>query len=330
MTIDVFGHMPNGQPVQRIRLRAGGLQANILTLGAIVQDLRMNGVAHPLVLGAETLAPYLGPMHYFGATVGRFSNRIADGRFSLNGQLYQLSRNFRGRHCLHGGQIGSAERLWSVKQVTEDSVTLTLALPDGDMGFPGNLDASLTISLSDRALGFEIRATSDRDTICSFAHHGYFILDNSGSLAHHRLQIAAEEYLPVDDDLIPTGDIAPVQNTDFDFRTPRRLQDAALDHNFCLSHQRESLRHVARLGSDLSGLTLHVETTQPGLQVYTAQHLPQQGVIGHDGQPLGTYAGLALEAQAWPDAPNHPHFPSALLAKNATYHHATRYVVSTV
>lgn len=326
---EVFGHMPDGTPVQRIHLRAGSLQASILTLGAIVQDLRMDGVPHPLVLGADTLEPYLGPMHYFGATVGRFANRIAEGRFNLNGKSHQLSRNFRGRHCLHGGTVGSAERIWSVTQISDDSATLSLSLPDGDMGFPGHLDAILTISLQDGALNFEITAKSDRDTVCSFSHHGYFILDDSGSLAHHRLQIAAEHYLPVDDDLIPTGDIAAVANTDFDFRTPRGLQDVALDHNFCTAQKRESLRPVASLWSDLSGLGMRVASTEPGLQVYTAKHLPQEGVTGHDGRPLGKYAGIALESQAWPDAPNQPQFPSAILMKDTVYNHTTRYEFST-
>ena len=234
MTIDVFGHMPDGRPVQRIRLRTGGLQARILTLGAIVQDLRMDGVAHPLVLGAETLAPYLGPMHYFGATVGRFANRIAQGRFSLNGQLYQLSRNFRGRHCLHGGQIGSAERLWSVKQVTEDSVTLKLSMPDGDMGFPGNLEVGLTNQRLIAACGFRyLRNKRLRQRFAALRIKGIIVLDKQRiTTAHHRFRSRRGILCLLTNDLITTGDIAGRSRArDFDSH-PQGLQDVTLDNNF--------------------------------------------------------------------------------------------------
>lgn len=318
--------MPDGQTIHRLCLTGGGLTAHVLTLGAIVQDLRLDGVAHPLVLGADHLTPYLGPMRYFGASVGRYANRIAHGRFTLNGQTHALSRNFRGQHCLHGGAHGCAEKLWSVRDLGKDQAKLAVTLPDGDMGFPGQLDIDLTISLSDGALGFDYTATSDRDTVCSLAHHGYFVLDGSGSLAQHRLRLAAEHYLPVDDDLIPTGHVAPVANTAFDFRSARPLRDVALDHNFCLPPARAGLQPVAWLQSALSGVQMRVETTQPGLQVYTANHLPQDGVTGPDGRALGRHAGIALETQAWPDAPNHPDFPDATLRAGDTYRHVTRYV----
>jgi aldose 1-epimerase len=321
-----FGHLPDGRVVHRLGLRSGGMHAHVLTLGAIVQDLRLQDIAHPLVLGADHLGPYLGPMRYFGASVGRYANRIAHGRFMLKGQAYALSRNALGRHCLHGGTTGCAEKLWQVVDVQEHRATLAITLPDGDMGFPGQLDISLTISLSDGALNFDYGATSDRDTVCSLSHHGYFVLDDSGSLAQHQLRVAADHYLPVDDDLIPTGQIAPVTGSAFDFRTMRSLQDVALDHNFCLSPARTALRPVAWLHSALSGVQMRVETTEPGLQVYTANHLPQAGVTGLDGRPLGRHAGVALEAQGWPDAPNQPDFPDATLRAGEPYRHQTRYV----
>ena len=325
---EIFGHLPDGRAVERVTLQNGVLRLKLLTLGAIVQDMRLDGVDHPLVLGADSLAPYLGSMQYFGAMVGRYANRIAQGEFSLDGQKYHLSRNALGRHCLHGGQQGSAARLWSIADLQTDRAVFKLTLPDGEMGFPGTLDVQLCIALRASELEFDIRATCDRDTVCNFSHHGFFILDDSGSLARHRLQIDANSYLPVDDDQIPTGEIAPVTGTQFDFRTAQNLDGVVLDHNFCLSNARTALRSVVRLGSDLSGLGLQMETTEPGVQVYTANHLPKPDARGLGGRHYGRHAGIALEAQIWPDAPNQPSFPSAALRPGETYHHKTRYVFS--
>lgn len=325
---ELFGHLPDGRAVDRVTLKNGILCVNVLTLGAIVQDVRLDGVDHPLVLGADALARYMGSMQYFGAMVGRYANRIARGAFTLGGQDFQLSRNALGRHCLHGGSYGSAAHLWSIADLKTDHVSLHLTLPDGEMGFPGTLDVQLCIFLRASALEFDIRATCDRDTVCNFSHHGFFILDDSGSLAHHRLQIDANSYLPVDDDQIPTGEIAPVAGSKFDFRAPRNLDGVALDHNFCLSNARTVMRPVARLDSALSGLGLQMETTEPGVQVYTANHLPKPDAHGLDGRHYGRHAGIALEAQVWPDAPNQPHFPSPVLRPGDTYHQKTRYVFS--
>lgn len=317
--------MPDGQTVHRLRLSGGGLTARILTLGAIVQDLRLDGVAYPLVLGASHIAPYLGPMAYFGATVGRYANRIAEGRFTLKGVTHDLSRNALGRHCLHGGAHGTFDKIWTIADHAPDRATLRVTLPDGDMGFPGRLEIVLHLSLSDGALTFDYSATCDADTVCSLAHHGYFVLDDSGSIVDHRLRVAADHYLPVDANTIPTGQIAPVGDTPFDFRSPRRLQGVELDHNFCLSDTRLPLRPVAWLDCMRSGLAMQVATTEPGLQVYTANHLPEQGAIGYQGRPHARHAGIALEAQHWPDAPNRPDFPDATLRAGERYRHITCY-----
>jgi aldose 1-epimerase len=311
--------------VHRLRLSGGGLTAHVLTLGAIVQDLRFAGVAHPLILGAGQLAPYLGPMRYFGASVGRYANRIAGGRFRLNGVTHDLSRNTPGGHCLHGGASGASDRLWTIEDHAPDRATLSLTLPDGDMGFPGRLEVVLHLTLSECAMTFDYTATSDADTVCSLSHHGYFVLDDSGSIADHRLRIAADYFLPVDDDTLPTGQIASASETPFDFRNPRILSGVALDHNFCLSDGPVALRPVAWLDSPRAGLAMQVSTTEPGLQVYTANHLPERGVTDHQGRAYGRHAGIALEAQAWPDAPNRPDFPDATLRAGQTYRHVTRY-----
>lgn len=322
---EIFDHLPDGRPVHRVKLHDGRLSASILTFGAIVQDLRLAGLPFPLVLGADRIAPYLGPMRYFGGIVGRYANRIGGGRFRINEQTFQLSRNQDGKHCLHGGTIGSAERLWDIRSLRSDSVTLTLTLADGEMGFPGQMSVDLIISLTQDRLCFDLKATSDRDTICSFAHHGYFVLDGSGSIAGHRLEMAADSVLEIDADLIPTGAIVPVSQAGLDFRTARSLHNLALDHNFCVSNTRTALRPVARLWSDLSKLAMQIETTEPGLQVYTANHLPVPGLVGLGGRSYGRHAGVALEAQNWPDAPNHPAFPSALLRAGDAYQQRTTY-----
>lgn len=325
LTVEPWGTLPDGQMVHRLRLSGGALTAHVLTLGAIVQDLRLEGVGYSLVLGADHLAPYLGPMRYFGASVGRFANRIADGRFSLNGIAHELSRNAPGGHCLHGGAIGASDRIWTIADHAPDRVTLTLTLIDGDMGFPGRLEIVLEVSLAEAAITFSYSATTDADTPCSLSHHGYFVLDDRGTIASHRLQVAADHYLPVDGNALPTGQIAPVTNTPFDYRNPRSLSGVGLDHNFCLSDTPVPLRSVARLDSLRSGLAMQVATTEPGLQVYTANHLPEAGVMDHRGRVYARHAGVALEAQHWPDAPNRPDFPDATLRVGDTYRHVTRY-----
>lgn len=325
----VFGHLPDGRLVEQITLRGGGLVARVLTLGAIVQDLRMDGVAHPLVLGAETPEPYLDQMQFFGAIVGRFANRIAGATFEIDGRTYRIPANSPGGHALHGGPQGSSQQLWQITAQAPDSVTLALHLPDGDMGFPGNLDVRATISLpASGTLQFDIQASTDHATPCSFAHHGYFILDDTGNLAQHDLRIDAEHYLPVDGALIPTGRIEPVAGGAFDFCTARSLSGQSLDHNFCLSMQQMPLRPVAWLRSTASDISMRMDSTEPGLQVYTGAQIPQDGLQGLGNRRYGPFAGIAMEAQAWPDAPNRPAFPSAILRPDAQYSQSTRYVFS--
>ncbi|MFW8637264.1 aldose epimerase family protein [Cribrihabitans pelagius] len=321
-----FGRLPSGDAVRRFTIEGGGLTASILSYGATVQDLRLEGFTHPLVLGADHLAPYLGPMAYFGGLVGRFSNRIAGGRFETDGQAFQADRNENGKHCLHGGRAGASFRLWSLAELRGDQVVLSLQMADGEMGFPGNLDvrAAFTLTAS-RALEIDLSATTDAPTPVSFAHHGYFTLDGSPSIGGHMLQIEAPEYLPVDEDSIPTGDIRSVAGTEFDFRSPRNIGTQPLDHNFCLCSQPGTLREAAVLYAPQSGLAMVVETAAPGVQAYTCDHLPPAGVPGLEGRRYGPRAGLALETQAWPDAPNRRNFPAAILCPGETYRHQVRY-----
>ena len=324
--IQVFGTLPDGTAVERVPISGGGLTAHILTYGATVQDLRLGGVDHPLVLGSPVLEPYLGPMTYFGAIVGRFANRIANGCFEFEGQTFHIPTNWLGRHALHGGTVGTGQTIWTIGALTTDTLCLDLVLPDGDMGFPGEMQVKARFSLSgDGDLTMEIKAQTDAPSPCSFAHHGYFNLDGGADVTSHLLRISADTYLPVDDDLIPTGEVATVAGTQFDFRTARKLGSNGIDHNFCVSNQQLPLRSVAKLHSTKSGITMHVETTEPGLQIYDGAYIPKLGLPGLEGRRYGPFGGLAIETQGWPDAPNHVGFPSAILRPGETYLHQTRY-----
>ncbi|MEI2387406.1 aldose epimerase family protein [Breoghania sp. JC706] len=319
---DVFGVLPDAREVERVRLSAGRLEASLLTWGATVQDLRLDG--RSVVIGADRLEDYLGDLLYTGALVGRFANRIGGARFALDGETFHTDANFRARHTLHGGSGGTGEQLWRLEGATETRARLALDLPDGHMGFPGALTVAATVSLEPPAtLRIAIEARTTRATPCSFAHHGYFVLDGSGDIERHRLRVAASRYLPVDGDLIPTGEIAGVAGTAFDFRTPRAIGGAGYDHNFCLDGADGRLRDVAWLESPESGLSLTVSTTEPGLQIYDGAHL--EGALGYGGTRLKARAGLAMETQAWPDSPNRADFPPCILRPGAVYRSETAY-----
>jgi len=321
----IIGRMPDGAGIAVVDLRGGGLSARVLTLGAIVQDLRLDGVPFPLVLGSPDPLAYLGPMVHVGALVGRYANRIGGAGFVLDGVAYRTDANWRGRHTLHGGAVGSGQQLWQVVAQAPDRVVLALRLPDGDMGFPGTLAVQVAIRLGPGAvLGFDIRAQADRATPCSFTHHGYFRLDDGPDLGAHRLRIAADRVLDVDGDLIPTGRLVPVAGGP-DFRRARSLAGWALDHGFALPPHGRRPRPVAMLDSAATGLAMRVETSAPGLQVHTATGFPAEGLAGHAGHRHGPGAGIALEAQEWPDAPNHPRFPPAILRPGGVWRQTTRY-----
>lgn len=322
MTAAIVATLPGGREVRRIPLRHGALRAEVLTLGAIVQGLWIEGLDHSLVLGAPKVESYLGPARYFGAIVGRFANRIGGARFAIDGREYRTDANFLGRHSLHGGSDGADVKIWRIEALAADSVTLGLTLSDGHMGFPGRLDATARIALTADALSFDLSAQSDAPTPCSLTHHGMFDLDGTGDIRDHELMIEAGHYLPVDAELIPTGETLAVGGTDFDFRRLRRIGDAGYDHNFCLSDGPRPLRPVALLRGR-NGLAMRVETTACGLQLYDGAHI--DGVPGPAGRVYGAYAGLALEAQHWPDAPRRPGFPDCILRPGATFHQLTRY-----
>ncbi len=332
MTVEDFG-THEGTPVHRVTIAGGGLTARVITWGAAIQDLRLAGHDAPLVLGFENFGPYPQHSPYFGAIAGRYANRIRDGRFAIDGERFQADTNFLGKHCLHGGSAGTARRLWSIKDWSADAVTLAYVAADGEMGFPGALAITCTYRVvSGGRLIVELEAAADAPTLCNLAHHSYFNLDDGGrSPTHgHRMVINAAAYLPVDGELIPTGHVMPVEGTQFDFRfaRPIRYDDSdapqAYDHNFCLAASRGALRHAAWVQGERSGVTMDVWTTEPGLQFYDGARVAREAA-GLGGVVYAEHAGFCLEPQVWPDSPNRPYFPQAVLRPVETYRQVSEF-----
>ncbi len=329
--IRVFGQV-NGQDVLRIVLRSEtGLCAHVLTWGAVLQDLRVplaSGACISTTLGFETFDPYPQHSPYFGATVGRYANRIAGGRYEMNGRSHWLDRNEAGRTTLHGGAGGFSQRLWQIIAADAASVTLGLTSEDGDQGFAGRVEVRCRYSVGPGyRMRVEYRAETDAPTPLNLTQHSYFNLDGSDDLRHHHLQVYADSYTPTDADNIPTGAILGVAGTAFDFRSPRKVMgsEIALDHNFVLAAAEAGrLRPAARLMSDASGLVLTISTTKPGVQVYDGHKVDVQPK-GLAGRSYGAFAGLCLEPQFFPNSPNCPAFPSSILYPQETYRHLTFY-----
>jgi aldose 1-epimerase len=302
-----FGTTRAGETVHAIDLRAHGLSATVLTRGGILQDLRLDGMAHSLVLGRDSLADYEGARGYFGALVGPVANRLRDATARIGGRSYHFEKNENGKTLLHGGSNGLHARIWHVDEVAENMVTLSVHLPEGEGGMPGNRHIRARYEITaPGTLRLTVKAETDAETLINVAHHGYWNMDGSASVAGHHLRIAADHYLPVDGDTLPTGVIRPVAGGDFDFRAGKPFTPGApdLDHNFCLSRARTELRDVLWL-TGKSGRRMTLATTEPGLQVFDHS----------DMGPL--YHGLAIEAQGWPDAPNCPGFPDITLRPGA-------------
>lgn len=329
----VFGVLPSGETVEEVVIRGGGLTASVLTYGAVIRDLRLAGHGPALVLGFETLEDYLAHSPYFGATPGRCANRVAGGRCLIDGVPVQLERNEKGIGHLHGGSDGIAVRNWTIRSLDENEVVLEIVDPDGRAGYPGNCRISAAYRLGgEGVLAVSYSAETDRPTIANLCQHSYFNLDGSADVLGHALEIAAAHYLPVDDRTIPTGEVAPVAGTVFDFRQPKAIgheridgRPVGYDHNFCLSRHRMEKRPVATLASPVSGIRLEVSTTEPGVQFYAGWKM-NVPVAGLDGRKYGPYAGLCLETQIWPDAVNHTDFPDAILRPGDRLLQETDYV----
>lgn len=314
--MEIIGEI-KGRPVHQITIKGGGLTATFLTYGAILQDLRLEQIDHSLVLGFAAFENYLAHRQYFGATVGRYANRIANGRFSIGQQIYQLDCNEAGRTHLHGGAHGLSERLWTIENITDNALHLSIQDQEKETHYPGQCRIDAHFSLQDKGiLRIIYKSQSDTKTIANIAHHSYFNLDGTDDILNHKIQIAADHYLPVDERLIPNGEIKSVTETPFDFRLPRAVTHhsgfSAYDHNFCLSAERRPLREIVRAWGRNEAVEMCVHSTEPGLQFYTGQGIqPVKG--GLDGKAYGRNSGFCLETQNWPDAPNQSTFPSAIL-----------------
>jgi aldose 1-epimerase len=343
---EVFGQLPDGRPVERVALRAAdGFEARIITYGAALQALLVpgrEGVVDDVVLGYDDLAGYLATRRFFGATVGRYANRIADARFPLDGDVVELAAN-NGRHALHGGPDGFDRRLWQIIDIdhgAQPAVTLGYVSAHGEESYPARLDVRVTYRLTgahELSLTFEARA--DRPTIVNLTNHSFFNLEGAASdadILDHRLTIAADRFLAIDPEVIPLPEPPRVvAGTPFDFRNPSavgariRGDDTQLrhgkgyDHNFCLDNGGE-FRLAARLEAPRSGRALELLTDQPGLQVYSGNYL-DGSIRGKRGRRYRQSDAICLEPQLWPNAPNRPDFPPARLAPDAVYRHHSVY-----
>jgi aldose 1-epimerase len=334
MTSRSFGTMPDGRPVEAVTISNGDLTATILTFGAVIQDVRLAGVPHPLVLGYDTIEAYLRNRTYFGAVAGRFANRIAKGQFEIDGKPYQVSANEAPNH-LHGGFDGFGTRVWTLLRSTPSSVTLGITGADGEEGYPGKVEVELTYSIeAPGTLKTVISATTDKPTLVNLAQHSYFNLDGAGTIRDHVLTIPAETYLPIDAGKIPTGEFRPVAGTEYDFRNGRRFGEGhdgvveSYDHNMVIRREKAAKPlPIAILASPKSGVALEVTSTEPGVQFYGGQMVASKDA-GINGEVYGANAGLCLEAQLFPDAPNQKDFPSAVLRPGETYHQETLFAFS--
>jgi len=341
VTRAAFGKLADGTAVEAFTLRnAHGIEVRAITYGAIIVSLRVPdraGKLGDIVLGHDDLAGYVDKPAYFGAVVGRYGNRIAKGRFTLDGKTYTLATN-NGPNHLHGGVRGFDKVVWKADPPAAGtaSVTFRYTSADGEEGYPGTLKASVTYTLSDKdELTFEYSATTDKATPINLTQHSYFNLGTPGhDILGHELTLEADRYTPVDATLIPTGQLAPVSGTPFDFRKPTAIgarigQDdeqlkrgGGYDHNFVLSGAGAGLRRAVRLTDPGSGRTMEILTTEPGVQFYTGNFL--DGTIKGKGGVVYKYrSGLCLETQHFPDSPNQPSFPSTILRPGKEYHSKT-------
>jgi aldose 1-epimerase len=345
-----FGKTPEGIPVELYTLRnARGMEATIMTYGGIVTSLKVpdkNGKFDDVVLGYDNLDGYLTTSPYFGALIGRYGNRIARGKFSLDGQTYTLAIN-NAPNSLHGGVKGFDKMVWKVEEAEVGEhgpkLALTYLSKDGEEGYPGNLKVKATYTLTeDNALQLKFKATTDKDTVCNLTHHSYFNLAGGGDVLGHIVQINADTFTPVDSGLIPTGELMPVAGTPFDFRTPTAIGAhinetnneqikfaGGFDDNWVLNKKSAGeLSLAARVSEPTSGITMEVWTTAPGVQFYTGNFLDGT-ITGKGGRVYQSRNAFCMEPQHFPDSPNHPAFPTTELKPGEIYKNAIIYKFAT-
>ena len=306
----------------------GGLRAAVTPLGARLVQLWVpdrHGNLGDVVLGHDRVEDYLRHPTYFGATCGRYANRIAGGRFALDGVTHQLQCN-EGPNHLHGGRDGFDRKIWRLVDHSPTHITFATQSPDGEMGYPGHCVLQTTYAFEGERFVISMQASADAPTVINMVNHSYLNLAGQGDVLDHHIQLRAGFYTPVTTDLLTTGEIRSVQGTGLDFRQPRRLRDAmatqedlalGYDHNWCLEEGPEPCMVVSDAGS---GRRMRLWTDQPGVQIYTCGQMAS-GVPGKAGAQYGRFSGLTFETQRFPCSPNHPQFPSAVLRPGAVYAH---------
>lgn len=338
-----FGTLPNGSSVELYTLKSDSLELKLITYGARVVSLTApdrSGKPANVVLGYDNLGDYLrNKEFYFGVVPGRYANRIARGNFALEGKDYQITLN-DGVNSLHGGVEGFAARNWTAKEIP-DGVEFTLVSPDGDQGYPGTLTAHVRYTLVHATVRIEYSAATDKPTVINLTNHAYFNLAGEGnpSILGEKLTLDADQYTPVDSTLIPTGQLAPVAGTPFDFTHATVIGDridagneqlkfaGGYDHNWIVRGTPGTLRPAARVFDPATGRVLSVETTEPGIQFYAGNFL-DGSAKGPSGKPYVKRSALCLETQHFPDSPNHANFPSTELKPGQTYHSMTTWKLS--
>jgi aldose 1-epimerase len=348
VTRDRFGATADAKPVEIYTLRnANGVEVRAITYGATITSLRVpdrRGTVQDIVLGFNAMEGYLKPPPYFGAIVGRYGNRIGNGRFSLDRQEYKLATN-NGPNHLHGGNIGFDKVIWTAEPIKgRNAVVFSRTSRDGEEGYPGNLAVRVTYELTDKnELIVDYHATTDKATPVNLTQHSYFNLagEGSGDVLNHSMMINADRYTPVDGTLIPTGELASVQGTPFDFRKttaigarinqdhPQLKNGQGYDHNWVLNRKGEGLQLAARVSEPTSGRTLEVTTTEPGMQFYAGNFLDGT-LTGKSGKPYTRRSGFCLETQHYPDSPNKPNFPSSILRPDQEYRSRTVFTFGVV
>jgi aldose 1-epimerase len=339
-----FGTTPDGTKVDIFTLKnASGMEARICNYGGLVVSLKTpdrNGHFDDVVLGYDDLDNYIKRNPFFGALVGRFANRIAKAKFTLDGKTYTLAANHKGINSLHGGLKGFDKQIWKAQTSVhngEPSLELTYFSKDGEEGYPGNLNVKATYTVTkDNALRLDYTATTDEDTVVNFSHHSYFNLATNGGVLNHEVMINADKFTPVDSTLIPTGELRPVAGTPFDFRTPHkigeRINDAdeqlkiagGYDHNWVINKHAGELAVCARVTEPTSGRVMEVLSTEPGLQFYSGNFLDGT-ITGKGGKVYHGRAAFCMEPQHFPDSPNQPNFPSTVLKPGQVFHSTIEY-----
>jgi len=336
-----FGKLDDGTVIEAFTLRnASGATAKIITYGATLQSLQVpdrNGKMADVVLGFDDVKGYTGDHPHFGGIIGRYANRIGKGRFTIDGKEYQLALN-NGPNTLHGGLVGFDHKVWKGGTVvnSKNAVRLTYTSPDGEEHFPGNLTVNVTYSLTDdNALKIDYSATTDKPTVLNLTNHSYFNLNGSGDVLNYVLQMNASKYTLADSTLIPNGELASVKGTPYDFLQPTKIgarmdevakvkEQGGYDNNFVVDGKPSKLRRAAAVTDPASGRTMEVWTTEPGVQLYTANWL-DGSITGKGGTKYQQYGAVCLETQHYPDSPNHPKFPTTLLRPGQHYRQTTIY-----